>query len=152
MWQMALWQPHAVTLLLLCRYPHALFFLELLQSEEFRTALASSQVKVGVAWPGAMRMCCDMHWQFVAMYVHVQLHTQQHLCSSRRTGADPYAAVLPLAALPCQPAQSSSGPAAGTGAAGHGTVTARAAEAVPQRVQQADSAGSQHAVPAWCGG
>lgn len=26
-------------------YPHALFFLELLQSEEFRTALASSQVK-----------------------------------------------------------------------------------------------------------
>lgn len=28
------------------RYPHALFFLDLLQSEEFRTALASSQVKV----------------------------------------------------------------------------------------------------------
>jgi len=27
-------------------YPHALFFLELLQSEEFRTALASAQVKV----------------------------------------------------------------------------------------------------------
>jgi hypothetical protein len=62
-----------VTLLLVCRYPHALFFLELLQSEEFRTALASSQVKVGVAWPGTMRTCCDMRWQFAATYMPVTM-------------------------------------------------------------------------------
>jgi hypothetical protein len=69
MWQMALSPPHAcpVTLLLVCRYPHALFFLELLQSEEFRTALASSQVKVWVAHPGTMRNCYDMHREIADM-------------------------------------------------------------------------------------
>ena len=55
-------------LLLVCRYPHALFFLELLQSEEFRTALASSQVKVRVV---CSLTRCALHWRFAAMYVHI---------------------------------------------------------------------------------
>ena len=30
----------------MCRYPHGLFFLDCLQSEEFRTAMARTEVKV----------------------------------------------------------------------------------------------------------
>lgn len=109
-----------------CRYPHALYFLDLLQSPEFRAAIANPSYKVRAKLRGAHAALMHPAAPLAAAAFRPVLTTlaspsvaHQAIIPAPAAGGSALAAVLLLAALPQQPVAGGAGGAA-TGCGGGG--------------------------------